>query len=143
MGKLIYDGVVYAGGVVVDSALSTTSTNPVQNKVVAEAVNTINTHLTPEMINVTRGTNLASGNVRVYKTGKLVNVIFSDVVLNATGQVNIANGLPAPRAQAQGVLAYGTAIEGTCYVTSVGDLQGNVTIPAGRMMATTFSYVCY
>ena len=46
MGKLIYDGVVYAGGVVVDSALSTTSTNPVQNKVVAEAVNTINTRLT-------------------------------------------------------------------------------------------------
>lgn len=41
MGKIIKNGQVYAGGVVVDSALSTTSENPVQNKVVKGALDTL------------------------------------------------------------------------------------------------------
>jgi hypothetical protein len=44
MGKLIRNGYEY-GGAIVDTALDTTSENPVQNKVVANAINTINTHL--------------------------------------------------------------------------------------------------
>jgi hypothetical protein len=99
MGKLIYDGVVYAGGVVVDSALSTTSTNPVQNKVVAEAVNTINTHLNDKLDSKYAVKKIWSGTL-TFATGRTtlsktlyqydVTIPLMGACLNADTDVNVS-----------------------------------------------------
>jgi hypothetical protein len=97
MGKLIYDGVVYAGGVVVYSALSTTSTNPVQNKVVAEAVNTINTHLSnkaDKVWTIAGGTGTVGGAVTVPTTG--VSELLIAGALNINGQAEISGSVIIP-----------------------------------------------
>ena len=45
MGAIIRDGIWYGGATVIDNELSTTSENPVQNKVITNTVNEINTNL--------------------------------------------------------------------------------------------------
>jgi len=45
MGKIIKNGRVYAGGLTVDSELDVISENPIQNKVVAGAINQLNSNL--------------------------------------------------------------------------------------------------
>ena len=42
MPKIIKDGVAYGDGVMVDTALDSTSENPVQNKVITGEINDIN-----------------------------------------------------------------------------------------------------
>ena len=46
MPKIIKDGVAYGDGVMVDTALDSTSENPVQNKVITGEINDINASLT-------------------------------------------------------------------------------------------------
>lgn len=53
MGKIIKNGRVYAGGLVVDSALDVASENPIQNKVVAGSINQINSDLSALNQNLT------------------------------------------------------------------------------------------
>lgn len=47
MPKIIKEGVIYSdGGQIVDTALDSTSTNPVENRVITNEINTINQQLT-------------------------------------------------------------------------------------------------
>ena len=50
------------GGIVVDDQLSTTSTNPVQNKVITEALNNTNTAVSGKQDTLTAGTGISINN---------------------------------------------------------------------------------
>jgi hypothetical protein len=45
MGAIIRDGIWYGGATVIDNELSTTSENPVQNKIITTNINQINTNI--------------------------------------------------------------------------------------------------
>ena len=103
MGKLIKNGREY-GGVVVDTALDTTSTNPVQNKVVANAINTLNTHLTET------SRQLVTGQI-ITKRDNYVTIIGTASAFISSGTALIPDGFrPKDNTQVVGVTAAGLTL---------------------------------
>lgn len=113
MGKIIRNGRVYAGGLIVDAELDTTSENPVQNKAVASAVNELDSELA-EMNTLHTLTNTAGNcTLKYVRTGKVVNVYVS---FRPAGNVTTISGVPAAEEMSRvgsGILYRNLSIGGT------------------------------
>jgi hypothetical protein len=113
MGKIIKNGRVYAGGLIVDAELDTTSENPVQNKAVASVINEFDSELS-EFNTVHTVTNTAGNATFIYvRIGKVVH---ARVSFTPHGNVTTISGVPtcdSISAIGSGILYRNLSIGGT------------------------------
>lgn len=144
MPKIIKEGVIYSdGGQIVDTALDSTSTNPVENRVITNEINTINQHLTDKASKAFLpifGTTSGRGAIA---DALEINSSVADATANQVGYVygGYTSNLPSDCSHGNREVIYYN--ETSIMVKISGcDLEGKAAVWANRYNGTTWTGWC-